>query len=148
MDGHMHFLKLQNLKQEAPIVTAVVRFEFDIKGVGKQVASMFKRVLHTETPQDRQTPAFGPGQKIGGHHAKAPTITCPWCGAQSPVPDEPRKIIQGNIRDVENMRKFVPAPSPCLFLPKETFDEPKLAILCPTCRKSMRLNPFFADTRS
>jgi WD40 repeat protein len=148
MDGHMHFLKLQNLKQEAPIVTGAFRLEFDTKGLGKQMASVFKRVLHTESPQDRQTPAFGPGQKMGGHYAKVPTFTCPWCGEQSPVPDEPRKIIQGNIRDVENMRKFVAAPSPCLFLPKETFDEPKLAILCPACRKSLRLNPFFADTRS
>jgi len=148
MDGHMHFLQLQNLEQEAPIVTPIVAFEFDVKSFGKQMALALKRVLRSDKAQDdRQTPAFRDGQKISGRFAKAPAISCPACGEQSPVPDEPRKVIQQNMKSLREKKQDGVAPSPCLALPAEAFRDSRLKILCPVCRKPVKLNPFFADSR-
>ena len=40
-----------------------------------------------------------------------------------------------------------PGEAPCLVVPPEAFDDPRLLIACPRCGSPLKLNPFFLDVR-
>lgn len=71
------------------------------------------------------------------------TSTCLWCGTRFVVQD---KILNA-IRTINNNAGFTPDQSPCLELPAEAWDEPRLLSECPHCRKPLKFNPFIVDNR-
>jgi WD40 repeat protein len=71
------------------------------------------------------------------------TAFCLWCGRRFPV--APRTLdVVGGITRAAQLR---PNQSPCLDLPREAWDEPRLSSECPSCRKSLRFNPFIVDNQ-
>ena len=140
-DGHMHFLALKNVNQEAPIVTPIRLFNFDFKSIQKKVVGMFKRVLPGKRRVDIQKASFEAGQKIGGRFDSAIIFKCPHCSSRSPVPDEAGRAISQNMNGVGSEN------SACLILPDELFQNEALSTNCPQCGKPVRLNPFHVDEK-
>jgi len=71
------------------------------------------------------------------------TSVCAWCGDRMPVPNPVLDII-GGITRAANLSD---AQSPCLELPREAWDEPKLLSECPKCSGKLKFNPFVVDNR-
>lgn len=68
---------------------------------------------------------------------------CKWCGQRFPVSNETLNVItainhNAGLRDDQ---------SPCLELPEEAWDEPRLLSECPSCNKPLKFNPFVVDNR-
>lgn len=76
-----------------------------------------------------------------GRWANHLTAECHWCGQHFPVPDETLGAITAIIRDAD----LSPDRSPCLELPAEAWDEPRLLSECPLCHNPLRVNPFVLD---
>ncbi|MFC1892852.1 DUF4062 domain-containing protein [Chloroflexota bacterium] len=71
------------------------------------------------------------------------TARCAWCGKRFPAPDEILDVIRGINQDA----KLSPDQSPCLELPAEAWEEPRLISECPHCRKPLKFNPFIVDNK-
>jgi len=69
--------------------------------------------------------------------------TFQWCGQRFPVSSKILNVISAINRDA----KLSPGQSPCLELPKEAWDEPRLISECPLCHKPLKFNPFIVDNR-
>ena len=69
--------------------------------------------------------------------------TCKWCGRSSPVNNEILDVITSITRNAG----LAPDQSPCLELPREAWDEPRLLSECPLCNKPLKFNPFMVDNR-
>jgi hypothetical protein len=78
-----------------------------------------------------------------GHWDLAITISCLWCGQRFPV----REHILETIRALNREVGIGPDDSPCLELPDEAWEEPRLLSECPLCKKPLRFNPFIVDNR-
>ena len=85
---------------------------------------------------------FGMDGKIG-QWDKNIKIQCQWCGEQFPVAEK----ILDVIRAINRNAKIQPNQSPCLELPDEAWDEPRLLSECPLCRQPLKFNPFVVDNR-
>jgi WD40 repeat protein len=68
------------------------------------------------------------------------TAVCLWCGKRFTVDAGILDVIAG----IVNNAGLTPKSIPCLELPEEAWEEPKLASECPHCRKPLRFNPFIA----
>ena len=68
-------------------------------------------------------------------------VTCRWCGKRFSVPDK----ILDVIRAINRNANLSPDKSPCLELPDEAWEEPKLLSECPLCHKPLKFNPFIVD---
>ncbi|MFQ5864548.1 MAG: WD40 repeat domain-containing protein [bacterium] len=68
---------------------------------------------------------------------------CEWCG-QRFIP--PASVIEA-IRGINQDANLSPAQSPCLQLPDEAWDEPRLLSECPHCHQPLKFNPFIVDNR-
>jgi hypothetical protein len=70
-----------------------------------------------------------------------PSAQCLWCGERfivaSPILD--------TIAALARNAGLAPGQSPCLELPAEAWDEPKLLSKCPQCGGAVKFNPFVAD---
>ena len=85
-----------------------------------------------------------PGLKARpGHWDRSITISCPWCGQRFPVPKHLLKVIQA----LNQEAGLGPDDSPCLSLPGEAWEEPRLLSQCPQCHKPLKFNPFIVDNR-
>jgi len=51
------------------------------------------------------------------------------------------------IRSINREAGLRPDQSPCLELPDEAWEEPRLLSECPLCHKPLRFNPFIVDNR-
>ncbi|MDY6990290.1 MAG: TIR domain-containing protein [Thermodesulfobacteriota bacterium] len=71
------------------------------------------------------------------------TTMCQACGKRFPVSNEILDIITSINRNAN----LFPDQSPCLELPDEAWDEPKLISECPLCHKPLKFNPFIVDNR-
>jgi WD40 repeat protein len=71
------------------------------------------------------------------------TALCPWCGQRFIV----EKDILAVIRDIQGQSGLTPDHSPCLSLPDEAWEEPRLLSECPKCHKPLKFNPFIVDNR-
>jgi WD40 repeat protein len=69
------------------------------------------------------------------------TAVCQWCGQRFPVSDEVLDVIKGINQDA----KLSPGQSPCLELPAEAWEEPRLLSKCPACHQPLKFNPFIVD---
>jgi WD40 repeat protein len=78
-----------------------------------------------------------------GHWDKNISALCYWCGLRFQVEAEMLDVIEAVNRD----NHISPNDSPCLKLPDEAWDEPKLLSECPYCHKPLRFNPFIIDNR-
>jgi WD40 repeat protein/Cdc6-like AAA superfamily ATPase len=67
--------------------------------------------------------------------------SCKWCGQRFAVTDKILDIIKGINREAG----LTPDQSPCLELPDEAWDEPRLLSECPHCHKPLKFNPFIVD---
>lgn len=79
----------------------------------------------------------------GGRWERSVKAVCPWCGNRFPVTEEILNVIRvltrgANLKDNQ---------SPCLELPREAWDEPRLLSECPLCHKPLKFNPFIVDNR-
>ncbi|MEW6347787.1 MAG: AAA family ATPase [Thermodesulfobacteriota bacterium] len=81
--------------------------------------------------------AAGPGNLWD----KSLTVGCPWCGERFPVSE----AILGTIGAIGRSTGLHADQAPCLSLPDEAWDEPRLSSECPLCRKPLRFNPFVVD---
>jgi hypothetical protein len=70
-------------------------------------------------------------------------IGCKWCGQRLPVANEILDVIAAITRDV-NLHLD---QSPCLELPEEAWEEPRLLSECLVCNKPLKFNPFVVDNR-
>ncbi|HVR30787.1 MAG TPA: NACHT domain-containing protein [Thermoanaerobaculia bacterium] len=78
-----------------------------------------------------------------GHWDDTPTTACAWCGQRFPTPGAVLHTITAIARDA----RLSENGSPCLELPREAWDEPRLLSACPHCHQPLRLNPFVVDDR-
>jgi len=85
---------------------------------------------------------FGDGVN-NGRWADEVMTGCKWCGQRFPVPNEIFNCIVGITRNVN----LSPDQSPCLELPDEAWEEPRLLSECPLCHKPLKYNPFIVDNR-
>ena len=68
---------------------------------------------------------------------------CHWCGQYFVVANE----ILGAIKSINRNARLSPGDSPCLKLPAEAFNDPRLLSACPHCHQPLRFNPFVVDNR-
>ena len=75
------------------------------------------------------------------HHYLDLSSDCPFCGARF----APEKKILETIRAIYRSSGLGPKGSPCLSLPRECWQEPRLLTACPKCKEALRFNPFIVD---
>ena len=78
-----------------------------------------------------------------GHWDDEITAVCQWCDKRFLVADKILDVIMAIARDAN----LSPDQFPCLELPKEAWNEPKLLSECPLCHKPLKFNPFIVDNR-
>jgi len=78
-----------------------------------------------------------------GRWGKEITATCPSCGLRFRVMAEIIEVIKA----MHHSYNLDPNESPCLKLPEEAWEEPRLLSDCPKCHKTLRFNPFIVDNR-
>ncbi|MEK6324293.1 MAG: hypothetical protein AABN33_21855 [Acidobacteriota bacterium] len=71
------------------------------------------------------------------------TVFCDWCGKRC-VP--PVSVLDA-IRGIAKNSKLEPGESPCLKLPDEAWDEPRLLSTCSLCHEQLKYNPFVVDNQ-
>ena len=71
------------------------------------------------------------------------TAVCAYCGIRFIVPT----AIINTIASINHNAGICPKDSPCLKLPDEAWEEPRLLSECSKCHKPLRLNPFIVDNR-
>lgn len=69
--------------------------------------------------------------------------TCPWCHKRFII----NSIILNLIKTINSDANMTSDKSPCLELPDEAWDEPRLISECPLCHKPLKFNPFIVDNR-
>ena len=72
-----------------------------------------------------------------------PTARCKLCGHSFIVEPKILDVIAGITRNFG----LPPYQSPCLELPAEAWDDPRLLSECPNCRQPLKFNPFVIDNR-
>ena len=85
---------------------------------------------------------YGKGRR-GSRWDDAIRAACPWCGQRFLVPDHVVDVTMGIARDAQLSLDH----SPCLALPDEAWDEPRLLSECAICHEPVRFNPFVVDRR-
>jgi hypothetical protein len=85
---------------------------------------------------------YGKGGE-NGQWEDAIKAKCSWCGERTPVTNEILDVIFTISRDAD----LSPHQSPCLELPEEAWDEPRLLSECPFCHQPLKFNPFVVDNR-
>ncbi len=83
------------------------------------------------------------GEKKKGYWHKRVTFLCKRCGWRHEVADKILDVIKG----INKNAGLTPDQSPCLELPYEAWDEPRLLSECPHCKKPLKFNPFIVDNR-
>jgi WD40 repeat protein len=74
---------------------------------------------------------------------KNSTVQCQWCGMLF----IPGAEITDAIADIARSASLGPSDSPCLKLPRQVWDDPRLLSECPHCHKPLRYNPFIVDNQ-
>ena len=69
------------------------------------------------------------------------TAPCQWCGERFVVDD----VVLDTI--VSMTSHLAHDESPCMELPPDAWDEPRLRSECPLCHQPLRFNPFVVDNR-
>ena len=72
-----------------------------------------------------------------------PSVQCPWCGHRG----VPSGYVLDVIADITRTAGLASDDAPCVHLPEEAWDEPRLVSECLHCRKPLRFNPFIVDNR-
>ena len=72
------------------------------------------------------------------------TAGCEWCGQRF----TPSRVVLDAIRDITARAGLAPDESPCVGLPSEAWDDPRLLSECPYCHEALRFNPFIVDNRN
>jgi hypothetical protein len=80
---------------------------------------------------------------MSGKYEKNITIGCPWRGVRSAVPSE----IIDVLNELCNSGQTLAETAPCLRLPPNLWNEPRLVSACPECGRKVRHNPFIVDSR-
>jgi WD40 repeat protein len=84
---------------------------------------------------------FGEGDT--GSWSDRITADCAWCGSRMAVSDPVLDAIHAIGREA----RLPEGAPPCLNLPSEAWEQPRLRGECPACRRAVRFNPFIADER-
>ncbi|MDQ2974885.1 MAG: WD40 repeat domain-containing protein [Acidobacteriota bacterium] len=71
------------------------------------------------------------------------TTKCEWCGQRF----VPQATELDAIESIAKSANLSSDQSPCLVLPAEAWNDPRLLADCPYCHKPLRLNPFIVDNR-
>jgi len=71
------------------------------------------------------------------------TADCPYCGHRF----APEKRYMDTINVILRNSNIGPDDSPCLKLPDEAWEEPKLLSECPKCKEKIRFNPFIVENK-
>ncbi len=82
---------------------------------------------------------FGPARN---RWDKEITYCCAWCGERSISSHRVIDVIKGITAHLS------PHQSPCLELPDEAWDEPRLLSECSQCKRPLKFNPFLVDNRN
>lgn len=85
---------------------------------------------------------YGKGGE-NGHWEDSIKAKCLWCGERAPVTDEILDVIFTILRYAD----LSADQSPCLELPEEAWDGPRLLAKCPHCQRPLKFNPFVVDNR-
>jgi hypothetical protein len=129
-NGSLHFLALRGKKWAVPVLTAARRLRLD------------RQILRKPGTADRTVPLYAEGERLPVLDDGQPGADCPWCGRRLTVPASFLDLLTG-IHRAAGLR---PGQSPCLALPQEAWNEPRLRGACPQCHGRLRFNPFVADT--
>lgn len=129
-DAHMHFLSVNGLNQDAPVITATRLFH--VKG-----PFVVQDVQDDES--SGANPIFGEEDTIPGDYEPDPTAICPWCASRFVPPSELLNTISSLTGH------FLPNQSPCMMLPDEVWNDSRLFSPCQNCHKPIRFNPFIAE---
>lgn len=70
-------------------------------------------------------------------------VQCTWCGHFFTIINTILDVIRSINRDAG----LTPEQSPCLELPDQAWEEPKLISECPHCHKPLKFNPFVVDNQ-
>lgn len=103
------------------------------------IATPFRIWLHWQTRRGLLR-----RKRVDGRWEDDTKALCQWCGQRFPVADDTLDVIAAIARDAN----ISPDQSPCLELPSEAWDEPRLLFECPHCHKPLRFNPFIVDNRA
>jgi WD40 repeat protein len=74
---------------------------------------------------------------------EAPTARCQWCGHRFQVTNK----ILNTVASITRNANLSHVQSPCIELPDEAWEEPRLLSECPLCHKPLKFNPFVVDNR-
>jgi len=118
--GEVIFVNPRNLPVGTPLVTPLRLWLY-----GQKTRWLFRR------------------KRANGYWDDSITAVCPWCGKRFPVSNKILDVITGIARSAN----LSPKQSPCLELPAEAWDEPRLLSECPLCHKPLKFNPFIVDNR-
>jgi len=83
------------------------------------------------------------GNGLSGKWDEQISATCKKCGGRFPVAEKILDVIKAINRTANLSRD----QSPCLELPDEAWDDPRLLSECPLCHKPLKFNPFIVDNR-
>lgn len=81
--------------------------------------------------------------KNKGKYARFLTISCLHCGVRFPFSNS----MLDTISAINRSCNIAPDDSPCLKLPSEAWDDPKLLFECPKCGGKLKSNPFVVDNK-
>jgi hypothetical protein len=134
-DGQMHFLDLR-FKQLAPIVTAAYLMapQNQPRKMPGKLASYLNNWLSSITTTE--TVELNDA-------SDDPNFICLWCGKRAAV--SPR--VRDQLVLIADHSRLSSRQSPCLNLPSEAWEDPRLLSECAQCHQPVRFNPFIVDNR-
>ena len=70
-----------------------------------------------------------------------PTVRCNWCGQRF----TPHKAVLDATSDIADSYELTENEAPCLALPRDCWDDPRLLSDCTHCGQPVRFNPFIVS---
>jgi WD40 repeat protein len=128
--GRIIVLNLENVDRAVPFVTLARLWKFGNDSPWRRaLRKVVQPVLHGVRLHPRGTW----DSEVG--------TNCVWCGRRFSPATEIVETISGIAKESGHSLQ----QSPCLDLPGEAWNEPRLIIMCPACHGPLRFNPFVVD---
>ena len=128
----------------APIITIAVKYPQIVAGLSTDKVN-FLEIHQLKIEEPIITPMrlwlYGTEGKPGRWDDI--TALCEWCGKRFAT----EKKILDTIARITKDARLSPDDSPCLKLPQEAWDDPRLLSQCPHCHQPLKFNPFVVDNR-
>jgi WD40 repeat protein len=124
--GELYILQLMGIESGPPLITAVRLWRFDRDTVERRGFGLWRRETRLRGAWDGDI-----------------TARCDWCGRRFAPKQDVLDAVKGIVRGVGLKH----SEAPCVELPDEAWNDPRLLAECPNCGQLLRFNPFVVDNR-